>query len=353
MRFGKTRKIAIAMSNQQHNDDAMETPAPDFPTAVVRDARIGLLNKSAWMFLALTAACLVFALYLGFRSTIPSGELITIHFADGYGLKDEDALRYRGITIGQVEEIRLRDDLAGVDVDLRLRADGEAVAREGSVFWVERPQLSLARMSGLETVVGAKYVGVIPGAPDAPRANEFVGQENPPRLRQSSDVSVLVRFKDGNGIESGDAVKFRGVIVGEVSDVRLDENFEFVEVRAQLVDRAKVLAQTGTVFWVERPKVNFRDGIRGLETLVGGKYLAMMPNPSDGQPQTEFDGAEKPPANWQDWTPFSRIGQAWSKDEINPADTLPGEGEVISERPARRVLGRIRETIEAIDDAVN
>ena len=149
---------------------------------------------------------------------------------------------------------------------------------------------------------------------DAPRSSEFAGQENPPRLRQSSDVAILVRFKDGSGIESGDAVKFRGVVVGEVSDVRLDENFEFVEVRAQLVDRAKVLAQTGTVFWVERPKVNFRDGIRGLETLVGGKYLALMPNPSDGLAQTEFEGAEKPPANWQDWTPFSRIGDAWSKD---------------------------------------
>ena len=78
-----------------------------------------------------------------------------------------------------------------------------------------------------------------------------------------------------------------------------------------------------------------------------------MPNPSDGQPQTEFEGAEKPPANWQDWTPFSRIGSAWSKDQKDPAATMAGEEAGVQERPARRVLGRIRETIEAIDDAVN
>ena len=324
----------------------------DFPEAVVRDDRIGLLTRSSWMFLLLTAACLCFAFYLGYQATIPKGELITIRFSDGHGLKTEDALRFRGINVGQVERIRLRDDLEGVDVDVRLRADAEQVAKEGSIFWVERPQLSLARMSGLETVVGAKYVGVIPGPADAEKVTEFDGLENPPRLKQASDVAVLVRFKDGNGIEAGDAVKFRGVVVGEVTDVRLDEDFESVEVRAQLVDRARVLAQTGTVFWVERPKVNFRDGIRGLETLVEGKYLALMPYPSDGEPQSEFEGAEKPPANWQDWKPFAEFGKAWRKDE-NSGNDSEGSAENVDEKPARRVFGRIRDTIDAIDNAVN
>ena len=338
------------MSHQASSTTSPSSEESQFPTALVRDDRIGLLTRSSWVFLLLTAACLGLAFYLGFKATVPKGKLITVHFSDGHGLKAEDALRYRGINIGEVEAIRLQDDLQHVDVDLRLRPDAEQVAREGSVFWIERPQLSLARMSGLETVVGAKYVGVIPGPPNGKERKEFIGQVNPPRLRQPSDVSVLVRFKDGNGIEAGDAVKFRGVVVGEVTDVRLDEAFESVEVRAQLVERARILAQTGTVFWVERPKVNFRDGIRGLETLVEGKYLALMPYPSDGQPQTEFEGAEKPPANWQDWKPFADIGRAWKKDEKNGENSTDSASD---ERPARRVFGRIRETIEAIDDAVN
>ena len=37
------------------------------------------------------------------------------------------------------------------------------LACEGSRFWIVRPQVSLSRVAGLETVVGARYIGALPG----------------------------------------------------------------------------------------------------------------------------------------------------------------------------------------------
>ncbi len=274
----------------------LPTPEPDFPTAEVRPdsaASRWLSRSSRWLWLV-TLACLFIAMVLTLRASADRGRLITVRFREGHGLKAEDTLRYRGIDVGAVEAVRLRDELDGVDVLIRLHPDADGVAREGSRFWVERPQLSLARVSGLETVVGAKYVGVIPAGGDRPIADQFEGLDHPPALRQLSDITVLIHFNDGFGLMPGDVVKYRGVVVGEVTDVRMNDDLSKVTVEAHLSNNAQALARQGTLFWVERPNVSLK-GIRGLDTLVGGHYLAALPDPEATQEQFEFAGCLEPP----------------------------------------------------------
>src|SRR5436309_3486260 len=55
-----------------------------------------------------------------------------------------------------------------------------AVAVQESRFWIVRPQAALTGFSGLDTVVGAKYVAILPGG-GAPE-RRFVGLEEPPVL---------------------------------------------------------------------------------------------------------------------------------------------------------------------------
>ena len=276
----------------------MGTTPPDntIPVAKVRHdkALVRFLRRSTSWFWLLAFACLILAGYLTLSGATETGPLITVFFRDGHGLKPEDALRFRGIDVGYVEDVRLKEDLQGVDAFIRLHHDAASLAREGSQFWVERPQLSLARLSGLETVVGAKFVGVIPGDDNAPAASRFVGLDSPPTLRQASDVTVLVHFREGYGIKPGDLVKYRGIIIGEVSDVRLTDRLDGVQVKAKLMNSAKPLARKGSIFWVERPNVSLK-GIRGLDTLVGGQYLAVLPDPDATESETTFEGTDNPP----------------------------------------------------------
>ncbi|MGN6544390.1 MAG: MlaD family protein, partial [Aureliella sp.] len=123
----------------------------------------------------LTGICLLIAIGVTVSSLRASGEKIVIHFRDGYGIKPNDTLRYRGIEIGSVTEVHLAADMQQVDVHVQLAPEPHRVAVEGSLFWIERPRLRLGQVSGLDTVIGAKYIGMVPGPPDGARQHEFTG----------------------------------------------------------------------------------------------------------------------------------------------------------------------------------
>lgn len=271
---------------------------PEFPVAVAQadaPAVLRWFRRAPSRLWWLTGLCLIIAVALVLWFVSGRGPQITVAFASGHGIKPGDALRYLGIEVGQVVAVELSPDLKGLRVQIAVDRRAAGLARDGSRFWIERPRLSLARMSGLDTVVGANYVGVIPGPAGAKSARYFQGLETPPTITAASPVQITVRFRDGHGLAVGDPVKHRGIVVGEVIQVSLDEGLSGVVVEIQLVEGAAQLARAGSQFWVERPQIDL-SGIHGLETVVGGRYVAVSPGPAGSEPLTEFDGLDKPPA---------------------------------------------------------
>lgn len=268
------------------------TSSPEsFPQAVVIPTRAIRSTTRLWW---VTFVAVVAAIVLVAMSLKAHGPTITIRFADGHGLKAGDVLRFRGIAIGEVTDVVLTPDLGQVSVKVQLEPKAAHVARRGSQFWIERPRISLSRVSGLETVVGAKFLGVIPGPSDGPAASEFDGIESPPTLYEPESLEVAIRFREGHGLQVGDPLRHRGIVVGEVTSVDLNHELSAVSVRVRLIGEAHHLAREGTQFWVERPRVSVAE-VRGLDTLVGGRYLAVSPGPDEALPQVEFDGLEMAP----------------------------------------------------------
>lgn len=273
-----------------------EQPPDNFPVAEVQPAGWSFRGwfRRTWPIWAVAAASLTVTAVLVAVSVGSTGTEIRVRFAEGHGIKPGDRLRHRGIEVGEVVAVELDDDLERVLVTIELMPAAGTIAREGSRFWIERPRISLSRISGLETVVGAKYVGVLPGPSDGKTVYEFEGTESPPLLHDSNSVEITVHFQNGYGLSAGDVVKHRGIVVGEVTSVELDSKFQEVDVRVRLIGRATGLARAGSQFWVERPRVSVAE-VRGLETLVGGRYLAVLPGPEDGEPRRSFVGLESAP----------------------------------------------------------
>jgi paraquat-inducible protein B len=274
----------------------MSTPAPAnstpaFPTAAVVPTRSVRATTRLWW---LTIIAVVGAIVLVAMSLKSHGPTITIRFADGHGLKTGDLLRFRGIAIGEVTDVVLAPGLDRVSVRVRLEPKAAHVARRGSQFWIERPRVSLSRVSGLETVVGPKFLGVIPGPKDGPAATDFDGIETPPTLNEPESVEITIRFREGHGLQVGDPLRHHGIVVGEVTAVDLNHELTAVSVRVRLIGEAHHLAREGTQFWVERPRLTVAE-VHGLDTLVGGRYLAVAPGAEDAKPRDEFDGLEVAP----------------------------------------------------------
>lgn len=75
--------------------------------------------------------------------------------------------------------MKLKKDSQGVLVRVRLEEQAKSVARQNAQFWIERPQVDLSGVSGLETMLTGAHINVIPGT--GPAEKYFVG--SPIRLR--------------------------------------------------------------------------------------------------------------------------------------------------------------------------
>lgn len=274
------------------SDPTSTTPASlAYPKAVIATTPCARSTTRLWW---VTAAAVVGAIALVAMSLKSRGPTITIRFSEGHGLKTGDVLRFRGIAVGEVTDVVLTPKLDRVAVKVQLEPKAAHVARRGSQFWIERPRVSLSRVSGLETVVGAKFLGVIPGPGDAPAANEFDGIESPPTLNEPESVEITIHFREGHGLQVGDPLRHRGIVVGEVTSVDLNHELSAVAVRVRLIGEAHHLAREGSQFWVERPRLTVAE-VRGLDTLVGGRYVAVSPGPDDAKPHDEFEGLDVAP----------------------------------------------------------
>ncbi len=289
--------MSESTDNSQRDDDkAGDKPEPNraIPTASIVPAQTVAANRWRTRLWWLTAVCTVIAIGLAISSFRTQGKVLLVHFKEGHGLKAGDTLHYRGIDIGAVTKVVVADNLEGVDVVIQLAPGNEKFAVAGSEFWIQRARLRLGQMSGLDTVLGAKYVGVIPGDGAGKPQYEFTGLENPLGITDGEATEIRIQFPAGEGLEVGDAVRYRGIAVGEVTVVELTELADGVWVGVRLVGAARTFAQAGTQFWIERPRLDVTE-IRGLETLIGGRYLALQPTTTSGTPQREFIGFAEPP----------------------------------------------------------
>lgn len=281
------------MSTPGNDSDnvAPENVASNPPQAIVSAPSGSIATKLWW----LTIACIIIAVVMTTLSLRTPGTQITIRFPDGHGLAVGDAVRYRGVDVGTVDELGLSADLGSVVASVQLNNGNDRLAVEGSQFWVERPRLSVGQLGGLDTVIGAKYIGVLPGDPSGIRRLSFEGVSTPRTLSGRQWREISIQFPSGEGLEVGNPVRFRGIDVGEVTSVQLGEAAKNVVVRVQLVGSAGRLATAGTQFWIERPRLDLTE-VRGLDTLIGGRNIAMQPGDPAAAEQDFFEGlAAAPP----------------------------------------------------------
>ncbi|MEP3482202.1 MAG: MlaD family protein [Fuerstiella sp.] len=224
-----------------------------FPSAVVQDKATGLLlaSKMWWV----TGACLLLAAWLAYQSVPETGPVFTIAFPEGHGLKPEDSVRYRGIEVGHVVDVRLSADLNRVDVDVMLNPSEANLYSPGSRFWIVRPRLSLTEVQGLETAVGAKYIAVSPGLMNSESIDQPLGTFEglavaPADELDRGGLQVVLRSDNRHGLVSGAAVSWRGVDVGRVLSVNLSPDGRHVHTTILIERSYRRLLNESSKFWV-------------------------------------------------------------------------------------------------------
>lgn len=279
--------------------DSIITKAPHRPWAMIVPV------------LALVAAALFLA-----RAWDARGVPVTVHFEAGHGLKAGDSLRYRGIAVGKVDEVRLAPDLGGVDVRLTLDGTASPLARAGSRFWIVRPRIGTGGLNGLDTIVGARYLVVEPGPIAAAHADHFVGLEAPPVLVPAGALELVLEAQERGSVGRGAPVTWRRLQVGRVLSVGLSSDARTVLVRIAIDPEYASLVLTTTRFF-ETSGLEVDFGLSGmhlemesLETLFTGGVAFATPEEPAGVALTgqHFRLAKAAEEEWLEWRPALAAG---------------------------------------------
>src|SRR6516164_9376279 len=107
--------------------------------------------------------------------------------------------------------------------------------------------------------------------------------------------TITVTFNGAEGLQPGQSqLKFKDIVFGTVKSLALAPDHSRVVVTIATTHQAEPLLTRKTVFWVVKPRL-FAGSISGLETLLSGSYVGMLPGAQSGALQREFTGREDPP----------------------------------------------------------
>ncbi|WDY55659.1 PqiB family protein [Pseudomonas sp. PSKL.D1] len=105
---------------------------------------------------------------------------------------------------------------------------------------------------------------------------------------------ISISFRSGEGLVAHKTqVKYRSVVIGEVTDVDLASDRNSVDVKVQLSNDARSFATQGARFWVVRPRIG-AGGISGVDTLLSGSFIGADAGEAK-TPEKTFTGLELPP----------------------------------------------------------
>lgn len=129
--------------------------------------------------------------------TEPGDLIIEVYFADVGGLRKGAPVRHRGLPVGTVTNVALTRNAEAVVVSARIRKAYRVAVRDGTQFWVARPELSARWLSGIavediETIVeGASLAFHTPSDDTSPPAADnarFRGSLRRPDIDERLDA---------------------------------------------------------------------------------------------------------------------------------------------------------------------
>lgn len=106
--------------------------------------------------------------------------------------------------------------------------------------------------------------------------------------------TIIVTFKTGDGLTANKTeVKYRNVVIGQVSDVELSDDQKSVNATIKLAKQAESFTREDSKYWVVRPRIG-AGGVSGIDTLLSGDYIGADIGQANGRAKN-FKGLENPP----------------------------------------------------------
>ena len=185
-----------------------------------------------------------------YQNISSKGPEVRIRFETAEGIAaGKTEIRCRSVSVGKVTRVELDENLQSVLVYARLDNGNEILLREGTRFWVVRPRVSAADVSGLGTLLTGAYIELEPGTGE-PGVRKWIGLETPPATSRSVPGRRLTLVSDEAGsLSVGSPIYYRGYDVGRIESRELDADGRRIVYEAFIREEYQSLVRKNTKFW--------------------------------------------------------------------------------------------------------
>lgn len=291
-------------------------PAPASPSAPpmanLRRRRFSFV----WLIPLLAAAL---AIYLGYRTYVQQGPLLTLSFKTADGLSaGQTQVKYKAVALGTVEGIDLSGDNSHVIVRVRMNNVGRRFLTNRARFWVEGAHISLTDPSSLGSFVAGAYIAVDPGPHGGRFQDHFVGLDGPPGVRSDEPGrTYILTVNKIHSIRIGSPVLFRDAQVGEVLGYDLGNGIDPVRLSIFVQAPFDDLVRPESHFWnssgisLDVQPGEFHVEFESLQALLTGAVAFNLP--------PEAVGTQPSPDN----ATFPLYGTEQDAEAANYAELIP------------------------------
>lgn len=152
------------------------------------------------------------------------GILVNITLPEDHNINENSSfITYRGIQIGSINRVRFDDNRDKIIATASIQPAFSDLFTTGSQLIIEKAQLSLAGVKNLSNLITGNSLNLIPGDGEPIRDFTAINQSNFEQLPKNA-TRIVLEGDNTFGIGVGSEVKYRGVPVGKLTSITLDEN---------------------------------------------------------------------------------------------------------------------------------
>lgn len=259
----------------------------DLPKAKTRPAS----NWSAIWVLPLIA--LLIGGWLGWRAYSQTGIEIQVRFESGEGIQaNKTEVVYKGMSVGKVKALALDDEgnTRGVIATVEMNKDVQQYLKHNTRFWLVKPSVTLAGITGLETLVSGNYIAISPGEGEPERKFKALAEE-PPLSDAKPGLHLTIKADRLGSLNRGSPVFYKQIQVGQVKSYLLSEDQNTVEIKVFIEPTYANLVRKHTRFW-NASGVSIDANLSGVKVrseslasiVAGGIAFATPENRRDSPP---------------------------------------------------------------------
>jgi paraquat-inducible protein B len=146
-----------------------------------------------------------------------SGPRVWIEFDNAQGLTaGKTHVSYKDVVVGTVSEVSLSKDRSGVVATVDFTRDARDLLKDDTHFWIVRPQIGAAGISGIETLLSGVYIALDPGSTGHTQTHYKAMVDAPMVTRGSAGKRFLLKAADIGSLYVGAPIYFHHLKAGRL-----------------------------------------------------------------------------------------------------------------------------------------